>query len=1126
MKTTDSQPELTRVRRRPALSWLIISIALLLPVALAAQPTYEVLHHFGPQPSPAYSYSALVQDSSGNFYGTSTQGGNGECSNCGTIFKLEPDGTLTTLHSFQGVPDGGTPYAGLIWDESGNLYGTTSTSGGTGSCGGTVFKLDPSDTLTTLYAFCPFQSGYNLRGSLIRDEAGNLYGTTTYGGLAPNGGHYGIVFKLDPSGAMTTLHVFGSVPNDGFFPRAGLIRDAAGNLYGTTSGLDSEPNGIHYADGTIFRIDAAGTLTTLHSFNRTDGATPFAALIRDDSGNLYGTTAEGGSSDLGTIFRLDNSGVLTTLYAFTGPDGANPRAALIRDDTGNFYGTTANGGDLDGGTVFRLDSLGHFTRLHSFNVAPAEGVHPRAPLILDASGNLVGTTLFGGTNDNGVIFRVNLLAAEPPVITGFSPTVGPSGTDVTISGSGLTGATAVAFNGTPSMSFSTRPSSITATVPPGATTGKIAVTAPGGTAFSATDFTVPGPTITSFTPASGLPGTIVTINGTDFTGVSSVKFNGLIASSFNVLSPTQLTATVLDGTTSGKITVTTPLGTGTSATDFIVLPTITGFFPGSGLPGATVSISGTNFDTATAVAFNGYDATFTIYYRTQITATVPSGATTGKLSVTTPGGTAFSATNFTVLSVPTINSFAPKAGPIGATITINGTGFTGVSSVKFNGKAASFHVYSPTQLTASVSAGTTSGRITVTTPGGTATSATDFTVAYPPTVTGFTPGSGIPGTRIIITGTNFDTANAIAFNTASVPAFTIVSPTQISVKVPDAATTGKIKVTNAAGAASSVAAFLVPPQISSFTPASGNDGTSVTINGKTFNNASSVQFNGIPATFTLNSSTRITATAPSGVTTGKISVTTPGGTTASATNFMVLPKITSFTPTAGPINTKVTINGTGFTGVSSVKFNGKAASFNVLSSTQLTANVSGGTTSGKITVTTSGGTATSATNFIVAVPPTVTGFTPGSGVPGTTVVITGTHFDTATAVAFNTASTTTFTINSPTQITVNVPSAATTGKIKVTNAAGAFSSVASFLVPPTITSFSPTSGRVGTSVIINGKTFTNASSVKINGVAATFTVNTSIRITATVPSSATSGKISVITPGGTAASSTSFTVLP
>ena len=1102
-----------------------MSIAVLLPVALAAQQTYEVLYNFGDPPSPAIPYSALVEDSAGNFYGTTTWGG---ASEHGTIFKLAPDGTMTVLHSFG--DDGDAPRAGLIWDESGNLYGTTSNGGcSPASCFGTVFKLDPSNTLTTLHAFSSFQEGADPRGSLIRDEAGNLYGTTNYGGLLPNGSTgRGIAFKLDPSGVMTTLHVFGSGPDDGFFPKAGLIRDTAGNLYGTTSGLSEERGGVRYADGSIFRIDAAGTLTTLHSFNKVDGAVPIGALLRDDSGNLYGTTSEGGANNLGTIFRLDSSGALTTLYEFTGPDGANPKAALIRDDLGNLYGTTANGGDTSG-TVFRIDSLGNFTRLHKLNEGSEwarEGIWPRAPLFLDASGNLVGTTPSGGCcTPNGVIFRVNLQAAEPPVITGFSPTVGPSGTNVTISGTGLTGATAVTFNGVASESFSASPFSITATVPPNAITGKIAVTTTGGTAFSSTNFTVPGPTITSFSPTSGVPGTIVTINGTDLAEVSSVKFNGLVAS-FTVLSPTQLTATVPAGATSGRITVTTFRGTGTSATDFIILPTITSFYPSSGLPGTTVSIFGTKLDTVTAVAFNGHGATFTIEAFYAIQATVPSGATTGKISLTTPAGTSFSATNFTVLSVPTITGFNPLAGPAGARVTIWGTGFTGVSSVKFNGKAASFNVLSSTQLTANVSTGTTSGRITVTTPGGTATSPSDFVIAVPPTVTGFSPGSGAPGTPVVITGTNFNTANAVAFNTTSTIGLTIYSPTEIRVTVPAGATTGKIKVTNAAGGAYSAAAFLVRPTITSFSPGTGLPGFNVTIHGANFESASAVQFNGRAATFTINSPTKITATVPSGATTGKIAVTTPAGTATSATDFMVLPTITGFTPTAGPINVKVTIDGTGFTGVSSLKFNGKAASFSVLGATQLTANVSAGTTSGKITVTTSAGTATSATNFVVALPPTVTGFTPGSGVPGTSVVVAGTNFDTATAVAFNTASTTAFTINSPTQITVNVPAGATTGKIKVTNVAGSAPSTANFLVTPTITSFSPTSGRVGASVIINGTTFNNTSSVKINGVAATFYLNSSIKITATVPSGATTGKIAVTTPGGIATSATNFTVLP
>ncbi|HEX4440110.1 MAG TPA: IPT/TIG domain-containing protein [Thermoanaerobaculia bacterium] len=805
----------------------------------------------------------------------------------------------------------------------------------------------------------------------------------------------------------------------------------------------------------------------------------------------------------------------------------------------------------------------------------------------------------------------------PPSISGFTPASGPVGTSVSISGSGLTGATGVQFNGTASTSFTVNSdASITAAVPAGAATGKITVAAPGGTATSAADFTVTtssGVTITSFTPTAGPINVKVTINGTGFTGVSSVKFNGK-AASFTVVSSTQLTANVSGGTTSGKITVTASGGTATSATDFTVAvaPTVTGFSPGSGTAGTSVVVTGTGFDTASAVAFNGFGATFTVNSPTQITATVPStattgkikvtnaagaassgasflvpptvtsfspasghagtsvvingatfggatsvtfngttatfivntsvkitatvpsGATTGKIAVTTASGTGTSTTDFVIGTgaAPTITSFSPTSGPVGTSVVVTGTNFGGASAVAFNGSAATFTLSGTTQITATVPTGATTGKISVTATGGVATSATSFTVGSGPAITGFTPASGPVGTSVSISGSGFTGATAVQFNGTSATSFTVNSDISIAATVPAGATTGKISVAAPGGTATSASNFTVTsgPAITGFTPASGPVGTSVSISGSGFTGATAVQFNGTSATaFTVNSDISVAATVPAGATTGKISVAAPGGTATSATDFVVSSSsgvtITSFTPTAGPISAKVTINGTGFAGVTSVKFNGKAAAFTVLSSTQLTATVSAATTSGKITVTASGGTATSATDFIVVSPPTVTGFTPGSGVPGTTVVITGTNFDTASAVAFNGFGAT-FTIDSSTQITATVPSTATTGKIKVTNPAGGASSAASFLVPPAITSFSPTSGRVGASVVINGKTFTGATSVTFNGVAATFSVSNSVKITATVPSGATSGKIAVTTPGGTATSTSDFTVLP
>jgi RHS repeat-associated protein len=245
------------------------------------------------------------------------------------------------------------------------------------------------------------------------------------------------------------------------------------------------------------------------------------------------------------------------------------------------------------------------------------------------------------------------------------------------------------------------------------------------------------PTITSFSPPSGVVGTSVTITGTNFTGATATKFNGTSATSFTVNSSTQITATVPTGATTGTISVTTPYGTATTSTSFTVnvpAPTITTFSPTSGTPGTSVTITGTNFTGATAVAFHGTAAaSFTVNSATQITATVPNGATTGTITVTTPGGTATSSTSFTVnVPAPTITTFSPTSGTPGTSVTITGTNFTGATAVAFHGTAAaSFTVNSSTQITATVPTSASTGAITATTPGGTATSPTSFTFIPP-----------------------------------------------------------------------------------------------------------------------------------------------------------------------------------------------------------------------------------------------------------------------------------------------------------------------------------------------------------------------------------------------------------
>jgi hypothetical protein len=629
-----------------------------------------------------------------------------------------------------------------------------------------------------------------------------------------------------------------------------------------------------------------------------------------------------------------------------------------------------------------------------------------------------------------------------PAILGFSPSNGPAGLAVTITGTNLINTTAVRFNGVSATFSVDSDTQLTATVPSGTATGPISVTTPAGGAGSLTDFGVgSAPTITSLLPASGAVGASVAINGTDFTGATSVTFNGLSAG-FTVSTAIKITATVPLNATTGSVTVTTPNGMGTSLGNFTVTPRITGFTPGSGGIGASVMISGANFTSATSVKFNGATATYGVDSSSQITAMVPANATSGPISVTTSAGTGTSATSFTV--APRIISFTPTSGPVLTSVTINGANFTGVTAVRFNGASATFTFNTASKITTKVPSGATTGPISVTTPAGTATSAASFTIYSAPGISGFAPPSGAVGASVTINGVNFTGATSVKFNGLAA-AFTRNSDIKITATVPGNATTGKITVTNPAGTATSATDFTVAARITSFTPTSGVIGTSVTINGANFTGVSSVKFNGVSAGFAPNSSIKITATVPAGATTGKISVTTPVGTVTSTGNFTVKPNITGFTPASGNVGVSVTITGTAFTGASSVKFNGASAAFAVNSSTQITATVSANATTGKITVTTAGGTATSATSFTVA--PRITSFTPTSGAVGTTVTINGANFTGATSVTFNGVPATPFAINSASKITTTVPAGATTGKISVTTAAGTGTSPANFVIP-------------------------------------------------------------------------------
>ncbi len=376
---------------RAALALGVVATAILTHPARAQ--TYKLLHSFKNQPDGAYPQAGLILDGSGNFYGTTYGGGVGH----GTVFKRDPVGHEITLYSFKGGSDGQYPLrGGVIRDESGNLYGTTFGGGSFGY--GTVFTLDTAGQETVLYSFkgSAGDGAYPYAG-VVRDSAGNLYGNTAYGGGESDGG---IVFKLDTSGKETVLYAFSGTP-DGAFPYGGLVLDPAGDLYGTTYGGGSA------GYGTVFKVDSSGRETVLYSFaGAPDGANPYAGLSLDGAGNIYGTTYNGGSSDNGVVFKLDTSGQESVLYSFAGMggDGAHPYAGVILDGSGNAYGTTFDGGDLSCsapgcGTVFKLDTTGKETVLHTFEGHRGkfiDGSWPFGGLVQDGAGNLYGTTNKGG----------------------------------------------------------------------------------------------------------------------------------------------------------------------------------------------------------------------------------------------------------------------------------------------------------------------------------------------------------------------------------------------------------------------------------------------------------------------------------------------------------------------------------------------------------------------------------------------------------------------------------------------------------------------------------------------------------------------------------------------------------
>jgi uncharacterized repeat protein (TIGR03803 family) len=470
-----------------------------MPIGMPAQVTFSDVGNFygsnGENP-----YAGLIQATDGNFYGTTAYGGTDNEN--GVIFKITPDGQLTTLHRF----DGPGPRTPLVQARNGRLYGTV---------GCTFFEITLDGAFTTIYNF--LNNGCTSAG-LVQGTDGNFYGTTSYGGTSSACGTEGCgtVFKITDKGILTILHSFDLT--DGMNPHAGLVQGTDGNFYGTTlNGGTASSDACPSECGTVFKITPAGQLTTLHQFDGLDGYEPDAPLVQALNGRFYGTTLGGGAdhycslySGCGTIFEMTPSGELSTIYSFesTGDFGNAlyyfAIAGLVQGTDGNLYGTTYAGGDSSEctetggpgsptgcGTIFKITGEGTFTTLYSFG--SYDDAYPFDGLVQGTEGSFYGTTWQGGGPDAtcppgcGTVFSLSV-GLGPFVKT--SPTSGRVGAVVTILGSDLIGTRRVRFNDTTAPFIVVSKSEIEAIVPSGATTGTVEVITHGHTLKSNVPFRV------------------------------------------------------------------------------------------------------------------------------------------------------------------------------------------------------------------------------------------------------------------------------------------------------------------------------------------------------------------------------------------------------------------------------------------------------------------------------------------------------------------------------------------------------------------------------------------------------------------------------------------------------------
>lgn len=832
------------------------------------------------------------------------------------------------------------------------------------------------------------------------------------------------------------------------------------NFQSNSSDLTSEDIEQINRIGTLVRADnGTGLVVTRTAFNKKVGATAAQkqltkqrlASVRDASKAIF-TIATFPAATIGTYLKASapNRNRVILLATWSVPA---PTLGLISPKIGSTSGGTSvsiTGTEFRGVTAVTFGGIAATsfvinspTRITA--ITPARAIQGPVDVVITAAG---GTVKSAGA--------FSYLQAN---IASVSPSTGSTagGTSVVITGSNLSGATAVTFGGLSATSFVVNSDSQITAISPAKPAGSanIVVTTPVGLVTATQQFNYVAPSISALTPSGGSTsgGNSVVISGNNLLGTTSVSFGGVPAVSFVVNSNTQITA-VAPSRPAGvvPVLVNTPVGIISSTYSYFATPTISLVTPLSGGTngGTSVVITGTNFVGITGVSFGGTSATaFTVNSATQITAITPAKpAGNVQVQVTNPAGSATSTSAFTYFAPPTISLISPNTGSTngGTSVIITGTNFVGTTAVRFGGTAATaFTINSPSQITATTPLGTT-GPVTVQviTPGGIATGNFIYSVATP-TITSLSPTSGSTtgGNSVVITGTNLLSASAVSFGGTPAISFTINSATQITAVAPArAAGAVFLVVTTPGGNAIATYTYTATPTINSIFPLSGttSGGVAVTITGTNFVNVTGVTFGGTSASsFTVLSSTQITAITPARVAGGvTVDVLTSSGTARAAEVFTFIaaaPTISTISPMTGTTSggTTITITGNNLIGTTSVTVGGAVAtSVTVVSATQVTAVTPAGTVGAKgVSLTTAGGTFTAPNSFTYVAPPVITSFTPDTGslAGGQTVTITGTGFTGTYSVTFGGTAAPIVSV-SDTQVVVTSP-ARVAGAVKI-----------------------------------------------------------------------------------------------